>query len=128
MKTIYYAVHTDGRILAVADSFTECSRLVDETGVWDKAPGSVAPYAIQNFSPSVGIYPAATWAGLNADSLAQCADARDRLYFALKDAIRDILALHAQVHGLRAELAAAKSRGFAQGIDNVVSFPKKHGD
>jgi len=127
MKPIYYVLHTDGRILAVADSYAECSRLVDLTGVWDKAPGTVAPYAIQNFiaDASLATYPANAWACIDVDAYAQRPDARERFYFALKDAIRDILALHARVHKLRAELSEA--RGFVQGVDNVVKFPPQNG-
>ena len=130
MKTLYYAIHRDGRILVVSDSYSECSRLAEETGAWDMAPGTVAPYAIQNFrSPVLNVYTAQAWARIDLDEYAHLPDARERLYFAMKDAIRDILALHARVAELEAELEAAKSsREFQQGTDNVVTFPRSHGD
>lgn len=42
---MYYAItHLDDRIIARGETFKECQAAADKTGLWDKAPGTAAPY------------------------------------------------------------------------------------
>lgn len=49
---MYYAkLHLNNKVIAEAEKFSDCQKLAEETGVWDFAPGSVAPYYLTNISP-----------------------------------------------------------------------------
>lgn len=49
---MYYAkLHLNDKVIAEADSFSDCQKLADATGLWDFAPGSAAPYYFTTIPP-----------------------------------------------------------------------------
>lgn len=49
----YYAKLGPGEVIAKGATYRECADAALKTGLWDCAPGTVAPYYITTIPPSV---------------------------------------------------------------------------